>query len=59
MNKKTVDRIVEQLIQESLQQDRIYTKSEMIQRFCDKYSKDQMERICHRYFFCYGKRTQD
>lgn len=47
MNKKEVDSIVQGLL--DADRDRKWTKTEIQKRYQAQYSKDQIERIYHRY----------
>lgn len=51
MRKKEIDAIVRKLIEESKQKQRLFSKEELRKRFCGDYSRDQQERICHRYYY--------
>ena len=51
MTKKSLDKIVLSLIEESKKRGKLYSKEELKERFSKEYSKNQTERIFHRYFF--------
>lgn len=49
MNKNQVDDIVQILLDETRQRGERYTREEVKRKFARIYSKDQIERIVHRY----------
>lgn len=51
MYKKDVDVIVEMLQKETFRRESAFSKEEIRERFLEKYSKDQIERIWYRYLY--------
>lgn len=51
MNKKDVDIIVMQLMEETNKYGCVFSKEELKDRFKFQYSHDQIERIYHRYIY--------
>lgn len=59
MNKKQVDEIVQKLLEDTQKSGESYSRERIREKFCDRYSKDQMERIIYRYEYLLSNQTGD